>query len=231
MAARPNCEFAKQCFAKRLTMKKLIGIFGASGFARETADIAYELGYTPIFITSDCKEVEAWDFPEEIILDSKIDSIKKMVFSIGIGDNNVRKKIAQCYRESLNFINLIHPHATFGRGQLDLLKGKNGLIICSGVRLTNNINLGAFTILNLNATVGHDVYIGDFANIAPGASISGNVTIGPGCWIGTGAVINQGLPGAKLIVGENTTIGSGSVVISACSPDSIYVGVPAKRIK
>jgi len=212
-------------------MKRLIGIFGASGFARETADIAYELGYTPIFITRDWSEIKSWKFPEEIIHDSNLSSLGEIFFSVGIGDNSVRKKLALRYQDSLKFINLIHPCASFGRGQLKLLEKKRGLIICSGVRFTNNINVGSFAIFNLNSTVGHDVNIGEFSNIAPGVSISGNVNIGASCWIGTGAVVNQGSPDARLYIGENTVIGSGSVVLATCSPNSVYVGVPAKRIK
>jgi acetyltransferase-like isoleucine patch superfamily enzyme len=83
----------------------------------------------------------------------------------------------------------------------------------------------------LNATVGHDVTIEDFVNIAPGAHISGNVWIKQGCWIGTGAVINQGANEKKLSIGAQTTIGSGSVVIKDCDEHAVYVGSPARRIK
>ena len=46
-----------------------------------------------------------------------------------------------------------------------------GVIICAGVRLTNNIKVGNFSILNLNATVGHDTIIEHFVNVAPGKYI------------------------------------------------------------
>lgn len=37
-----------------------LGIFGTSGFAREVADIAYELDYAPFFIARDEGELNAW---------------------------------------------------------------------------------------------------------------------------------------------------------------------------
>ena len=99
------------------------------------------------------------------------------------------------------------------------------------MRFTNNIAIGEFSIFNLNATVGHDVIVEDFVNVAPGVNISGNVHLGTRCWIGTGAVINQGTNESKLTIGSDTTIGSGSVVVKKCEANAVYVGIPAKRIK
>jgi len=105
------------------------------------------------------------------------------------------------------------------------------VVVCAGVRFTNAIEVGDFAIFNLNATIGHDVVIDDFVNIAPGASVSGNVHLGTRVMIGTGAAINQGTPEAKLVVGAGTVIGSGAVVVADCEPDAVYVGVPARRIR
>jgi acetyltransferase-like isoleucine patch superfamily enzyme len=57
------------------------------------------------------------------------------------------------------------------------------------------------------------------------------VHIRSGCWIGTGAAINQGTPHAKLTIGADTTVGSGAVVVKDCDESAVYVGVPARRIK
>lgn len=208
-----------------------IGIFGTSGFAREVGDIALDLGYEPLYIARDEAELNAWSFPGNAILESRIEDCRDISFAIGIGENAIRQKVAQRFVGQLNFINLIHPTATFGASQRQCIEARRGVIVCAGVRFTNNIQVGDFGIFNLNATVGHDVIVEDFVNLAPGAHISGNVHIGPRCWIGTGAVVNQGTQGNKLHIGANTVIGSGSVVVKACAPDSVYVGVPAKKIK
>lgn len=211
-------------------MKK-IGIFGTSGFAREVGDIAFTLGFKPIYVARDQSEVDAFTFTDTVILEQDVQKLRGTDFVIGIGDNQVRRKVSARYLNQLRFTNLIHPNATFGKGQLDAIDDRKGVIVCAGVRFTNNIHIGNFTIFNINATVGHDVYCEDFVNIAPGANISGNVHIEAGCWIGTGAVINQGDAETKLHIGTNTTIGSGSVVVKPCDHDATYVGIPAKRIK
>ena len=209
-----------------------LGIFGTSGFARDVADVAHDLGYMPFFIARDAAERDAWRYADDVILESCIDSVaSEAVFAIGIGDNDVREKIARRHSGKLKFVTLIHPSASFGRGQRALVEAAQGIVVCAGVRFANNISPGDFGIFNLNATVGHDVEIGGFVNVSPGANISGNVSLGERCWIGTGAMINQGTPEIPLVIGDGTVIGSGSVVVRDCVPHAVYVGAPARRIK
>jgi sugar O-acyltransferase (sialic acid O-acetyltransferase NeuD family) len=208
-----------------------IGIFGTGGFAREVADIAGDLGYEPVHVARDQAEVDAWTFEDEIALEADVTRDAGMPFAIGIGENAVRERIAARYATELQFISVIHPSATFGRGQRARIEERRGVIVCAGVRFTNQIEVGDFAIFNLNATIGHDVVVEDFVNVAPGASISGNVHLAARSWIGTGAAINQGTSEAKLRIGVDTVVGSGSVVVKSCDDGAVYVGVPARRIR
>jgi sugar O-acyltransferase (sialic acid O-acetyltransferase NeuD family) len=210
---------------------KTLGIFGTSGFAREINDIANEFGYRTVYIGRDQAECDTWVSPGEVMLESDIENYVDMGFAIGIGENQIRQNVATRYLNKLRFVNLIHPSASFGKGQLDLINAKRGVVICAGVRFTNNIQVGDFSIFNLNTTIGHDVIVDDFVNVSPGVNISGNVHIGARCWLGTGAAINQGKSITKLVIGEDTIIGSGAVVVKDCEPNAVYVGAPAKRIK
>jgi sugar O-acyltransferase (sialic acid O-acetyltransferase NeuD family) len=207
-----------------------VGIFGASGFAREVADVAEDQGHSPVLIARDQAELDGWTFGGEIILEDDIARYPDMVFTIGIGENEVRERVAQRHADR-RFTTLIHSSATFGRGQRQAIEERSGVIVCAGVRFTNNIAVGDFTLFNLNATIGHDVIVDDFVNVAPGVAISGNVHLGRGCWIGTGSAVNQGDATHKLTVGERTIVGSGAVVAKDCDPDAVYVGVPARRIR
>jgi sugar O-acyltransferase (sialic acid O-acetyltransferase NeuD family) len=204
-------------------------IFGSSGFARETNDVAHALGYEATFITSSEEERDAWQGPERVLLEEEIDRYGDAAFAIGIGDNGVRRKIAGRYGGRMRFVNLIHPTASFGKGQRERIEQARGVIVCAGVRFTNGITVGDFAIFNLNATVGHDCIIGDFVNVAPGANLSGYVHLRERVWVGTNAAVNQGVPGRWLEIGAGTVIGSGSVVVKDCESDSVYVGIPAKK--
>lgn len=208
-----------------------IGIFGTSGMAREAGDIAWELGLEPVYVARDQAELDACAFPGQVILESDVDRNQEMGYVIGIGDNGIRQRIAQRYISRLRFANLIHPSASFGKGQRELIEVKQGIIVCAGVRFTNNIQVGDFCIFNLNSTISHDVVIDECVYVAPGAHITGNVHIETRAWIGIAVAINQGNENLKRRIGADTTIGSGAVVVNDCEPNSIYVGIPARRIK
>lgn len=208
-----------------------IGIFGTSGMAREAGDIAWELGLEPVYVARDQSELDACAFPGQVILESDIDCYRDIGYVIGIGDNGIRQRIAQRYASRLRFVNLIHPSASFGKGQRELLEVKQGIIICAGVRFTNNIHVGDFCIFNLNSTISHDVLIDECVYVAPGAHITGNIHIETRVWIGIGVTINQGNECPKRRIGADTTIGSGAVVVKDCEPNAIYAGIPARRIK
>ncbi|MFN3844005.1 MAG: acyltransferase [Rehaibacterium terrae] len=52
------------------------------------------------------------------------------------------------------------------------------------------------------------------------------VTIGDFCWIGTSATILSGA-----IIGSGTVVGAAALVRGDLQANSLYVGVPARRIK
>jgi len=209
-----------------------LGIFGASGFSRETADICLELGCNKIvFIEMEPISETYFGFP--LVTEKTTPMLIRdgFHFVIGAGDNRIRKKIYERFKE-LSFPNIIHPSVTMGHKQLEKVLKTKGNIITAGVSFTNNITMGNFGIFNLNCTVGHDCIIKDFVNIAPGANISGNVIIEEGAYIGTNAAILQGKSiEEKLVICKYATVGAGAVVIENVSTSNIVVGIPAKSIK
>lgn len=212
-------------------MTATIGIFGTSGFAREVGDIVHALGMQAVYIARDRAEADLWSFDADILVESDIDSTSIKAFAIGIGDNMVRQKVASRYIGKLRFPSLLHPSATFGYRQREHVESAQGVIVCAGARLSNNIKVGDFSTINPNATIGHDVVLEDFVNVAPAACISGNVYLETCCWIGAGATINQGNNDMKLRIGHHCMVGSGAVVVNPCDPHGVYAGVPARRIK
>lgn len=210
---------------------RCIGIFGTSGMAREAGDIALDLGLEPVYVAFDQAEKDACSWPGEFILESDAEHYRDMGYVIGIGNNAIRQRIAQRNSGFLRFANLIHPSASFGRGQREQIELQQGIIVCAGVRFTNNIQIGNFCIFNLNSTISHDVIIEDYVYVAPGAHITGNIHIEARVWIGVGVAINQGNGSIRRRIGADATIGSGAVVLKDCEPNAIYAGVPARIIK
>ncbi|MGN7212979.1 acyltransferase [Brachybacterium paraconglomeratum] len=70
-----------------------------------------------------------------------------------------------------------------------------------------------------------DHSIGEATHRAGDGSHRG-ITVGDGAWIGAGAIL---LPG--ITVGAGSIIGAGAVVTSDCLPDSVYAGVPARKLR
>ena len=206
-----------------------IGIFGTSGMAREAGDIARTLNQEPILVGTGRETLSNSKY--KIICEEALDSHADINFVIGVADSQTRLSIYERYMHKLKFVNLIHPTASFGFGQMAIIKKSMGSIIAAGVRFTNNITFGNFNIINQNVTIAHDCILENFIHVAPGVNISGNIHLKNGCWLGAGSTVNQGSETKKILIGENCVVGSGAVVLSDCGDNRTYAGVPAVRIK
>lgn len=93
-----------------------------------------------------------------------------------VGDNASRKREVEA-----------HPdYNWFNRGTVIL----QGAVVCDA-----NNDIGRHVIINCGAIVTHDCVIEDYAHIAPGAILCGNVHVGEGALVGAGAVC---VPGARI---------------------------------
>lgn len=216
---------------KKVEMKK-IAIFGTSGFAYETADVAHAMGYEEIYLI--CRtELEESDAGRlKIVSESNINHLvsEGFCFAVGCGEPGLRKRIANNFPD-LEYPNLIHPNAVFGISQKEYIGSTRGNIITAGVIFTNNIKLGDFGVYNLSCTIGHDCIIEDFVSIMPGVNVSGNVHLKECAYLGVGAVILQGSEVSKLIVGVESVVGAGALVIKPVKDNSTVVGAPAKAFE
>lgn len=142
---------------------------------------------------------------------------------VAIGDPKLKEHVVKRIdRPGIEFPVIIHPQALLGE---NIFIGK-GSVITAGCRLTVDIMLGEFVLLNLNTTVGHDVSIGSFASVMPGVHLSGYVNIEKGVLIGTGASILQ-----NISIGSYSVIGAGAVVNRNVTTGDVVAGVPARSIK
>jgi maltose O-acetyltransferase len=81
--------------------------------------------------------------------------------------------------------------------------------------------VGPYTMIH---TANHEMDLG--SPIQDQGWTSGEVRIGPDCWIGMGVSV---LPGVT--IGEGCVVGAGSVVVKDLEPFSVSVGNPAKMIR
>ncbi len=206
-------------------------VFGTAGHAREVAEIAELCRFRPIMVARDLSEASAYPGAEEVVLDAEVQTMACRRYAIAVGDPALRRRIFGDCRVDAEYPTLIHPDSSIARSSREAVSQSVGSVVFAGARLSIDLQFGNFVVVNQNATIAHECEIGDFVTISPGAHLSGLVSVGDGSWIGSGAVVNQGRPGAMLAIGSNSMVGSGAVVLSDCQANATYVGVPAVRIK
>ena len=201
-------------------MNRLI-IIGAGGHGKVIADNALKNGYTDIGFIDDNLNGECFGFAVVGTV-SQIETFNdgKTDFVIGIGNNEIRKNIAE--RFNVNWVTLVHPSAQIGMS----VSIDKGTVVMAGAVINVCATVGKHCIINSNAIVEHDNVIGDFVHISPGVALGGTVNIGRCSHIGLGAtVINN------TSVCHNCVIGAGSVVVKNISESGKYVGIPARNLK
>lgn len=186
-------------------------MYGAGGFGKEMKGMIESYPTQAQF-------AGYWDDFKTVLPELMADQYDDVV--IAIADPRVRQNLITAWnRKPVEFSFWIppdiklHPSVSVDRG----------CIFCPGVRLTVDISIGQFVIINLNSTIGHDVTIGDFTSVMPSVNISGNVTIGKRVFIGSGATILQGLT-----IGDDVVIGAGAVVTKSIAAGQRVKGVPAQ---
>lgn len=205
-----------------------IYLYGAGGLGREVQALLKSLPEWKIagFLDDKLKGQiinEVFVFPIEKLLNEP-EASRNVV--VAIGNPTVKSAIVQKLMNipGIKFPSLIHPAATLlDKETIEIGKGS---IISAGVSITCSVKVRDHVLINLNATVGHDVIIGSYCSVMPGVNLSGSVNIGDEVLIGSGATIINGLH-----VGHGAKIGAGAVVIKDVPEKSTAVGVPARIIK
>ena len=201
-------------------MNRLV-IIGAGGHGKVIADNALKNGYTDICFVDDYATGEVMGFP---IIGTSADIPKlddgKTDFVIGIGNNAVRKMIAEKY--NVNWVSLLHPSAQIA---VNVSVGK-GTAVMAGAVINACATVGEHCIINTRAVIEHDDIIEDYVHISPNAALGGTVHIGEETHIGIGVTVINNID-----ICGNCLIGAGATVVRNIEDLGMYVGVPARKIR
>ena len=151
--------------------------------------------------------------------DSDYDSSIKGLWVIGIGNNEIRKRIAEQVLKGKQFISTLSANSTCHSSSII----GEGTQVMAGAVIQMGTVVGSHSVINTAASVDHDCTLGKYSFIGPNATLCGGVTIGECSFIGAGATI---LPYIK--IGKNCMIGAGSVVTKDIPDNSTAYGNPAK---
>lgn len=111
----------------------------------------------------------------------------------------------------------------------------DNVFVDSYVKSSGSNKIGSNITLRFNSTIAREVTVEDDVFISPNVMTifsthegekKGGTVIGKGAFIGTNAVL-----GPRVNIGENTTVGAMSYVAKDCDANSIYIGIPARKVK
>jgi sugar O-acyltransferase (sialic acid O-acetyltransferase NeuD family) len=142
----------------------------------------------------------------------------------GIGSIHLPQKRCHIFKkmkaQGYDFFSVLHPQTYIAR---DVIL-QEGVQVMAGSVIQTGSQIGDNVIVNTRTAIDHDCMIHPHVHLAPGVTLSGNVTVGELSHVGTGAIIMQGIQ-----VGENSLVGVGAVVIRDVLANSQVIGVPAQE--
>jgi sugar O-acyltransferase (sialic acid O-acetyltransferase NeuD family) len=203
-------------------MKNEVWVLGGGGHAKVVIATLQSAGKTVAGIYDDDLSKQGNRLLDADILGATPDldwwRAKPKKAHVAIGDNNIRQRVASLPAEWIiaqHDTAWVHPSVRVGGGTL----------ICAGVVIQPDAEIGQHVIANTSCSIDHDCVVGDFAHIAPGVTLAGEVHIEAGVFIGAGATV---LPGIK--IGAGAVVGAGSVVIRNVDAGAKIAGVPARKL-
>lgn len=148
---------------------------------------------------------------------------KNQVFMVAIGKPKDRERYTINLRnQAVDFAHLVHPLAHVS----DNLRIGAGTILGPRVGVSVDVRIGSFSFIQEYTVLGHDVQIGDWCQINSHCTLAGNcqignyVEIGPNCVITSGAVLEDGV-----------SVAPGSVVYGRIKSGMTVLGNPARRFE
>lgn len=200
-----------------------LAILGASGHGKVIADIAQQAGWEIIDFFDD-----AWPALQHNSYWQVVGNSHQLVSSIdeydgvfvAIGNNQIRQtKLRELEQVNAHIVTLIHPAATVS----SYANIGKGTVIMAGASINIDASVGDGCIINTGSCVDHDCLLGRCVHLSPGVSLSGNVTLLDGVWMGVGSCVRQ-----LIVIGANAVVGAGAVVVKDVESCNTVVGNPAR---
>lgn len=212
---------------------KDIAIYGFGGYGREIASIIKSINTVKPtwnilgFFDDDQSKLGLENEYGKVLggIDFVNSYDKELSVVMAIASPNVLEKIiTNINNPNLSFPNIIAPTVFFF--DKETFNIGCGNVICHHCRVSTDVTMGNFNLINGCCSFGHDVKLGNYNMMQPETRVSGETTIGNKNFFGVRCTILQGLK-----IGNETRIGAGSFIIRKTKDGQTYFGNPAKMLK
>jgi sugar O-acyltransferase (sialic acid O-acetyltransferase NeuD family) len=210
---------------------KPILIYGAGGFGKEISLLINEineveptwqlLGYLDDGVSVGT-EIKNGSVLGGIDFLNNYETEIAVVFSIA-NPIILKKVVDKITNPKIYYPNIISPGVKFYEKKT--VNIGQGNVFINGCRLSCDIDLGNFNLLNGFVVIGHDVKIGSFNIFSPSSRLSGAVTMKDQNFFGVSSIVLQGVN-----IGSNTKVGVMSVIMKDTKDGFLYFGNPARKI-
>jgi sugar O-acyltransferase (sialic acid O-acetyltransferase NeuD family) len=211
--------------------KKRILLFGGGNQVHYTIDIIEkENKYEVVGIIDSVHEIGTERYGYKVLgrqenLSSIVEEHNIDAGLITIGDNWSRSIVYNAIinqMPSFEFINAIHPSVIIGKN----VELGFGIVMMAGVIVNPLSKIGNFTFFATGCQIEHDCIIQDYASVSAGSIMGGYVNIGKYSAITLGVTILD-----RLKIGENSVIGSGSLVLKDIPNNVLAHGNPINKVR
>lgn len=212
-------------------MNKIL-IYGAGGFGREIACLINSINQVKkdwdlIGFIDDGVSVGHSNRYGQVIggMETLNNYPEKIAVAISVASPEILEKLTNgITNPNVWYPNLIAPDVRFHDPESFSIG--EGNIIFFSCRISCEVTMGSFNIMNSLVSLGHDVSIGDRNVLNPTVRISGDCVVGNSNFFGIQSIILQGLH-----IGNNARIGAASVVMRDVKDKAVLFGNPAYKLK
>lgn len=209
-------------------MKNLI-IVGAGGLGREDLQMCMEINKAENrwnikgFIDDNLDALDGLECKYSVIGTIKDwQPATDEVFVLAIANPKIKKLVVEgLLAKGAEFETVISPRAFVA----DNAKIGKGVVVSPFCFVSDNTVLEDYVFINAYTSIGHDACVGGYSSTMGHVDITGCCNVGKETYWGSSAVA---LPSS--VIGDNATIGAGSVVLRKAKTGKTYFGVPAEEI-
>ena len=204
---------------------KDIYILGAGTYGEAMFELATIDGYNvKAFYEKDGISIGTTVMGVEVLLETEDIFVEGRKYIVAIGNNKLRNKIMTKINDLGGITpTIVHPSAIISPSA----KIGKGVYIQANAYIWTKVIISDFCIISPGVVIAHHSNIGKACLISTLTGIGASINIEDNVFIGMGATIVTGMS----LIGENSIIGEGAVVLKDIEKNSVYAGVPAKKIR